>query len=149
MDRNDFTPEQLQQLIALGAIPDEQKDMDLQMIQAQKLRNTESPQGQLAGRVYVAANPLEHLAAGIDKYQGAKQMKKLYGQNRDMRTRQTDARMLYLQKMMGAGGQPPMGTPPGSRPPMAQPPMQRPPQQIPMDPNQAALAPQPPRRMGF
>lgn len=41
-----------------------------QMAQAAALRKTATPQGRQAGRLFVAANPLEHIGAGMSKYAG-------------------------------------------------------------------------------
>jgi hypothetical protein len=93
---DDLTPEQLQQLIELGVIPDEQQMLMKQMQSAQQLRDTPIPKGGMAGRVYVA-DPLGAVAAGVDRYQGHKQMQGLdqkYGATLD---KQTAARSKYAQ----------------------------------------------------
>lgn len=46
-----------------------------QLAQAQALRNTAMPESRQAGRVVVAANPLEFIGAGLKQYAGAKQEK--------------------------------------------------------------------------
>ena len=47
--------------------------MQQQLAEANALRDTLAPEGRNAGRVYVAANPLEHLATGVKRYQGSKE----------------------------------------------------------------------------
>ncbi len=66
-------PEGLEMLLAQGGI-DEQRD------QAMLLRNQEGPQG-IGGigrmNTYVAANPLAHLASGVEKHRAKKDIKRL------------------------------------------------------------------------
>lgn len=45
--------------------------MSDQMQMAQQLRNTPSAQGRQAGRVYTAANPLEHIASAYQQRKGS------------------------------------------------------------------------------
>lgn len=55
-----------------------------QLAQAQALRDQVAPEGRSSGRVYTAANPLEHLGVGIQRY---KAMKKAEGIEGDMAER--------------------------------------------------------------
>lgn len=48
----------------------ESEILNEQVAQADALRKTETPDGRQFGNVYVAANPLEHMAAGAKRYQG-------------------------------------------------------------------------------
>lgn len=48
-----------------------------QMAQAQALRGTPTPEGRDSGRVYTAANPLEHIGAGIQRYRAGKEVRDL------------------------------------------------------------------------
>lgn len=48
--------------------------LDEQMARAEALRNAPTPEGRQAGRVYVAANPLEHLGRGIGQYRQGRKM---------------------------------------------------------------------------
>lgn len=66
-------PEVLKQLIDMGTITEEQAMLQGQMEQANQLRNTASPEMRGNGRVMVAANPLEHLGAGMQRYAGQQQ----------------------------------------------------------------------------
>jgi len=61
--------------------------MEKQLAQAEALRDAAAPEGRTAGRVYVAANPLEHLGKGIQQYKGAKRAKALEGDMAGIRTR--------------------------------------------------------------
>ena len=65
-----LTPEQQAEFYAAlardygGAVQAGQSDMN----RADAIRGAAGPQGRNSGRVYSAANPLEHLASGIEKY---------------------------------------------------------------------------------
>jgi hypothetical protein len=73
-----LTYEQLQALLLEGsAYGEEMSDLEKQQMMADALRMEASPEGRSAGRVYVAANPLEHIGAGIKQYQGKKQSEEL------------------------------------------------------------------------
>ena len=68
-------PEQQQQIMTrLTTDYAGQRDVaDEQLATAQALRNTSGPEGRQAGRVFVAANPLEHIGAAYKQRQGAQQ----------------------------------------------------------------------------
>lgn len=100
-----LAPEELRQLLQLGTVPDQQQQLQQQLLRAQALRGGgqrhSTPLGALLGGVAGAGG---ELAAGLREHQLEKQMAALPGQ-------QVDGRLLFLQKMLGAGGaQPsPMG----------------------------------------
>lgn len=73
MSIEDITPEQLELLKRLGIIPEELEDIQLQLEQANLLRNAAGPEGRDSGRVYTAANPLEHIGSLMQKYNANKQ----------------------------------------------------------------------------
>lgn len=50
----------------------EMSAQEKQLEQANALRNMETPEGRSSGRVYTAANPLEHLGTAIQRYKGMK-----------------------------------------------------------------------------
>lgn len=107
---DDFTPEQLQALIELGLAPEEMEALQQQMAQAEALRSSELPQGQMAGRVFVAPNPLQYLATGVDRYKGAKQMQGLEGQRKDLIGKTNTSRKSYMDAVI-AMLRPQNGTP--------------------------------------
>jgi hypothetical protein len=77
------------------------------------LYDTESPEGRQAGNnqfsVYVAANPLEHLAAGANKFMGGKQMadarEGLEGLSTDFETGLQGVQEAALAGALRGGGQ--------------------------------------------
>ena len=72
MDELNLTPEMLQQLIALGAIPEENATFQAQMAQGQGQMQTPGAEGMRVGGTYVAANPLEHLAVALQRGMGGR-----------------------------------------------------------------------------
>ena len=102
LDPSQLTPEQLEQLAALGALGDEQGELKDQIATAEALRYGK---GQAEGRqtqnAYVAANPLEHLADALGKVQAAKDLEEYEQRQGDIRQEQTDGRNLFMQMIMG------------------------------------------------
>lgn len=103
-DLENMTPEEIEQLVQLGIIPEQMSSMDRQYKQAAALRNTQMPGMEGNGRVMVAASPLAHLAAGVEKYQGHKQMKDIETRQNQLLKDQAAARNLYLKKYLYPAG---------------------------------------------
>lgn len=55
----------------------ELEDLDKQLAQAQALRDTAMPEGRSTGRIYTAANPLEHIGALMRVARGAKEEREI------------------------------------------------------------------------
>ncbi len=79
-------PELMLRLSEAGVFPDEQDILGAQMKRAQALRATPSAQGREIGphNVYVASNPLEHLAAGLGRVIGQRDTNATAGQQGDL-----------------------------------------------------------------
>lgn len=110
---DNLTPEQIQLLMEAGLIPEQLSELDSQYAQAQALRETPNPEGRQAGRVYVAASPLEHIAAMLRRGRGRKDMKSVEEQRALLLKKQADARSAYGQQILSPSGQPlpqPMGS---------------------------------------
>jgi hypothetical protein len=103
-DLENMSPEEIEQLVALGIIPEQMSSMDRQYKQAAALRNTQMPGMEGNGRVMVAASPLAHLSAGVDRYLGNKQMKGIEGKQDQLLKEQAAARNLYLKKYLFPAG---------------------------------------------
>lgn len=97
---NELSDEELNQLIALGVIPEQQAELVRQAQQASALRRTPMPGMRQAGNVAVAANPLEFLGAGLQQYAGQRREKELEGKLDDLRKQQLQARQLFANRMM-------------------------------------------------
>lgn len=62
----------LDYLLEMGALEGDQQGVDRQRLQAKMLRGAApSPEGRMAGRVYTAANPLEHVASALGQGLGS------------------------------------------------------------------------------
>lgn len=106
-DSNDFnienlTDEQVQQLMALGIIPDEQGQLQKQMDQAESIKTAAAPQGGYSrGGVYTAASPLEHIARVMQGIKAGKDLDKLYQKQQDLFQQQVSGRQSYFDAIRG------------------------------------------------
>jgi len=84
--------------------------LDEQMSQAGALRDQAGPQGRYTGRVYTAANPMEHIASTFGNIQGQKQSRSIQDQ---LRTLGQEERQPYraVSEYLGRGGHGRPGTP--------------------------------------
>jgi len=72
---------------------------------AAELRNKSGAEGRQAGRVYVAANPLEHLASGLERNQARKDLGAAQDRRRDMSAQKAAATQQTGQIMAGSAAQ--------------------------------------------
>ena len=96
-----MSEEQLQQLVALGLIPDKQDALATQLAQAAKLRNQGAPKGYDTGRVYTAASPLEHFASALERGMAGREMKDIYNRRDELLKQQQSGRGEFLRAMYG------------------------------------------------
>ena len=97
---NSQSPEQQQQVLAQlstdykgqGGVANDQLAI------AQGLRSTPSAEGRQAGRVYVAANPLEHIASAYKQRQGLDQEKTALARKKEL----SDMQGQGLQSVMAS-----------------------------------------------
>jgi hypothetical protein len=75
--------------------------LEEQMARAEALRGTATPEGRDSGRVYTAANPLEHLGTGIQRYRAGKRMQDLEGKQGEVRARIGENVKTYGKKYPG------------------------------------------------
>ena len=64
----------MQQILSGSTYNEEMDMLAKKRATAEALRYQEGPEGRQAGRVYVAANPLEHIGRGIQQYKAGKQL---------------------------------------------------------------------------
>lgn len=83
------------QLAAMGAIPEEQALLMKQMGIGQEQAQTPMPTGQQVGRYYIAANPMEHAAAALQRYLGNRQSKQAQEGLQASFAKQTEGRNSY------------------------------------------------------
>lgn len=93
----ELTEEELNQIVGLGVLPEKQSALDRQMKTAEALRYGAGPEMRGNSRVQTAANPLEFLASGIDRYQGGKELERLRAQQNTMLDDATEARRRYYE----------------------------------------------------
>ncbi len=106
---DEMSDEEIQQLIALGIIPDQQGQLQQQMKTAEQLRYNNTPQmrGE-GGRVQTAANPLEFLVAGIQGHKAGKQLDELRKKQDELLQQQVMGRSAFFKALRGRGqAQPP------------------------------------------
>jgi len=75
--------------------------MDEQAKRAAAMRDTATPEGRTTRGIYQAANPLEHIGAGLQRYKGIQDMKGIDAQRGTMRK---DKSGMLADLMRGLGG---------------------------------------------
>jgi hypothetical protein len=103
MDDTDLTDDQLAQLTQLGIVPGKQDNLNQQMKLAMALRGTAMPgmNGGFGSRVQTAPNPLQYLSSGLQQVMGARQMKKIQGQQSDLLNQQAAGRLMMAKLLRG------------------------------------------------
>ena len=100
----------IQQLVALGAIPEEQALMLRQADQGAGMMQTPSAQGMNVGGTFKASSPVEHLSVALQRMLGGKMQKAALSQYQGTLGKQTAGRGVYadaLLKMLNGGQQQP------------------------------------------
>jgi hypothetical protein len=100
-NEEDLTDEEIQQLVALGIIPEQMDENARQMQMSEQLRYQAAPEGRDSGRVYTAANPMEHIGSVMEKYNAQKQIGKLGEERSGMLNQQARDRKLYYELLRG------------------------------------------------
>lgn len=107
----ELSEEELQQLMELGVIPSKQDALAQQLSQATAIRNRQGPQSREAGRVVVAANPLEFAVHAYEGIQAKKDIEKLRKEQSDLLDEQVRGRSQFLRAMYGKKPPIPMAPP--------------------------------------
>ena len=100
-DLSNLSEEELQQLVSLGVIDDNMAENARQMKMQEELRYGAGPEGRDSGRVYTAANPLEHMGKLLQQYNAQKKMDELGQQRTAMGQQQTAGRGTYWDLLRG------------------------------------------------
>ena len=108
MDISQLSPEEIQQILSISSFPEEQDLLKQQLAQAESLR-VGTPRGTQAGRVYVAANPLEHIGAFMQNRNAQKQQNAVMDQQRKLIEQLRKGRMAYGNAVGNPGGMMPAG----------------------------------------
>ena len=77
---------------------------DSQSAQGFEMANMGQPQGMHAGGTYVAANPLEHMAAGLRAFKGNRDVRDARSAQKEMSAAKQQAMMQILRAGAGGGG---------------------------------------------
>jgi hypothetical protein len=96
---DEMSDEELQQLIALGVIPDKQGALDKQMSIAEQLRYHNKPEMRGNGRVQTAANPLEFLVSGLEGRKAGKELDALRKQQDELLKQQVGGRTTFFKNL--------------------------------------------------
>jgi hypothetical protein len=76
-DPNNYDPRMLDALLGTYGQQMELDALTEQLAQAEALRGVATPEGRQAGNVYMAANPLEHLGVGLQRFAGQRKAREL------------------------------------------------------------------------
>lgn len=110
---DDMSDEELEQLIALGIIPDKQSILDQQIKTAEQLRYGNKPEMRHGGRVSTAAHPLEFLAAGLEGHKAGKQLEELRKKQEELLQQQVLGRKTFFDRLRSPSQPPGLGPMPG------------------------------------
>jgi hypothetical protein len=100
-DMSQLSEEDLQKLISLGMIDENMAENARQMAMQEGLRYGAAPEGRDSGRVYTAANPLEHVGSLLQKYNANKEMKNLKTERGVMQGQQTAGKGMFWDLLRG------------------------------------------------
>lgn len=106
-DLENLSEEDIRLLMELGVIPEQMNQLEKQFSIAEGLRNTPNPEMRYAGRVGVAANPMEFIGKGLREYAGIRDMKNIQKQKDDLIRQQSEARNRYVQAYLNPKGRMP------------------------------------------
>ena len=101
----------LRQYVELGVLDEEQAALAKQLQEANALRSLPTPEGRQVGRVYRAANPLEHLATAAKRMQGGSQAADVRAQQGVIPGKRVEGRLGFLRQFMQGQGQPEQESP--------------------------------------
>lgn len=104
IDVTGMTQEEIDQLIALGIIPAQITQGEADIERAQLLQDTPTPQGRTVRNIYTAANPLEHIGAGMQRYRGQQDEARVRETIDKLRQQQTAGRGAFYDAYANRGG---------------------------------------------
>jgi hypothetical protein len=105
-DFDNMSDEDIQQLMALGIIPEKQQALQGQFERANMLRDQAMQAPQMRGnyRVQTAANPLEFLASGMQAYKQGRKADQIQQQQMDLLNQQAAGRNQFYQHYFDTPG---------------------------------------------
>lgn len=96
----DMSEEEINAIIGLGSMDERAAALQQQLALAQKLRNSPGPEGRDSGRVYTAANPLEHIAHAWQGIRAQKEADALRKQQEEQFGKQDTSRGAFYRALM-------------------------------------------------
>jgi hypothetical protein len=105
-DTSQMSEEDIQKLVELGVLDEDMVENKRQMELADKLRYGAGPEGRNSGRVYTAANPMEHIGHAMEQYNAIQEQKALKKERAGIGEKQTTARKSYWDLIRGARRKP-------------------------------------------
>ncbi len=96
----DLDEEDLNAILGLSTGQDKAAQLQSQLEMANSLRNTPGPEGRQYGRMYTAANPLEHVAHAWQGIKAGKDAERLTKEQNDLMQSQMEARKRFFELMM-------------------------------------------------
>jgi hypothetical protein len=111
LDLENMSEEEIAQLMELGILDDQGNILDKQLAQAQAVRNAPGPEGRDSGRVYTAANPLEHIVNAAQGIKAGREIEDIAKKQEELLAQQTAGRKTFLdalrkKPMQGLGPMP-------------------------------------------
>lgn len=94
----------LAQLAALGITPDRLDLLREQLERAEQQRSAPGPSGRGYGRVYVAANPLEHVGHALQQFRAGRRIKGLEAQHDEALQQSAAARREFMRRALESFG---------------------------------------------
>jgi hypothetical protein len=102
----DLNEEDLDAILGLSTGEEKAGQLQDQLAYAQSLRNQPGPEGRKYGRMYTAANPLEHVAHAWQGIKAGKDAERISTEQDALMQKQMEARKRFFELMMLRNQQP-------------------------------------------
>ena len=91
-----LTQDQIEAILRLGTLQGQSTDIQQQLEMARELQQAPGPRGRFAGRAYVKAHPMEHIAGAINRLRGSVERRRALERQKSNAAAQEQARAAYL-----------------------------------------------------
>ena len=98
-----ISPEQIQQMMQAGIVPDKNEALAKQLEYQQALRARPQPGGNSVRGIYQASSPLQHIGDFMQKRNAINESRSINEQMDKNRQAQADARSQYMSMLLRAG----------------------------------------------
>lgn len=99
LNAEDLDDDTINQILGLGTADEKNSMLNQQINQANALRYGRGPQGRDSGRVYTAANPLEHIVHAAEGIQAGKDLDRLRQQQEELMNSQVAGRKAFFDAL--------------------------------------------------